>query len=186
VASRVIRQFRQTIPNLDIPKNRTLRELFTEVMSTSISSNLAPARLHVLVLNPSEAEASMLKRIAVVDDVRLRPTAGADRVGAAATEIPEQSVDANSLVTAAPAADKDGKLPDAAAESSPTACFGPETLVRVAVPGTMDDWTRKKFKHITSEDHVWGWLQVNATTVARQKVKVLCVMAPTEFLQHWS
>jgi len=40
VASRVIRYFRQTIPNLDIPKDYTLRELFTEVMSTSISSNL--------------------------------------------------------------------------------------------------------------------------------------------------
>jgi len=24
---------------------------------------------------------------------------------------------------------------------------------------------------------VWGWLQVNTTTVVRQKVKVLCVMA---------
>ena len=42
--------------------------------------------------------------------------------------------------------------------------------------GTPDNWTRKKFKHITSDDHVWGWLQVNATTVVRWKVKVLRVM----------
>jgi len=81
----------------------------------------------------------MLKRTAVVDDVRLLLVAGADRVGAAATEVPEQSVDADPPVMAAHAADKDMKLPNAAAESSPTACFGPETLVRVAVPGTMDD-----------------------------------------------
>jgi len=40
-----------------------------------------------------------------------------------------QSVDADPPVTAAPTADKDGKLPDAAAESSPTTYFDPETLV---------------------------------------------------------
>ena len=32
-------------------------------------------------------------------------------------------------------------------QSSPTACFGPETFVRVAMAGTPGDWTRKKFKN---------------------------------------
>jgi len=50
-------------------------------------------------------------------------------------------------------------------QSSPTACFGQETLVRVAVAGTQGDWTRKKFIHITPDDHVWGWFQENATAV---------------------
>jgi len=50
-------------------------------------------------------------------------------------------------------------------QSSPTACFGQETLVRVAVAGTQGDRTRKKFIHITPDDHVWGWFQENATAV---------------------
>jgi len=62
-------------------------------------------------------------------------------------------------------------------QSSPTVCFGPETLVRVATACTPGDWTRKKIKHITPDDHVLGWFQENATTVVRKKVRVLCVMA---------
>ena len=62
-------------------------------------------------------------------------------------------------------------------QSSPTACFGPETLVRVATACTPGDWTRKKIKHITPDDHVLGWFQENATTVVCKKVRVLCVTA---------
>ena len=42
---------------------------------------------------------------------------------------------------------------------------------------TSRDWTWKKIKHITPDDHVLGWFQENATTVVRKKVRVLCVMA---------
>jgi len=62
-------------------------------------------------------------------------------------------------------------------QSSPTACFGPETLVRVATACTQGNWTREKIKHITPDDHVLGCFRENATTVVRKKVRVLCVMA---------
>jgi len=64
-----------------------------------------------------------------------------------------------------------------AANVASTPCFGPETLVRVAMACTPGDWTWKKIKYITPDDHVLGWFQENATTVVREKVRVLCVMA---------
>jgi len=109
-----------------------------------------------------------------------------DRAQSAANVAPggqwEESPRSVSPVTAEPRLEQERRASPsrqrpAKPQSSPTACFDPETFVRVAMACTPGDWTRKNIKHITRDDHVLGWFQENAVTVVRKKVRVLCIMA---------
>jgi len=73
--------------------------------------------MHACVLIPCEAEASALKLTAVADNDVSRLAACTDGAGAAAPAISEEADDANTPMAAAPAADKDGLPPDAAADA---------------------------------------------------------------------